>query len=103
MGTSRTLAIPVLLLAWALLSGCASLPADVQRHPFEALTDVTSTRLGRIAAAATPDDKRHLSGFRLLPTGDYAFNARIALARRAEKTLDVQYYIGPMPAIAGPC
>ena len=32
------------------------------------------------------------SGFRLLPTGDFAFDARLALARRAERSLDVQYY-----------
>ena len=52
-----------------------------------------TTKLAQIAAANTPEDKRALSGFRLLPAGDQAFDARIALARRAEKTLDVQYYL----------
>ncbi len=33
-----------------------------------------------------------LSGFRLLPEAPFSFNARIALARRAEKSIDVQYY-----------
>jgi len=32
------------------------------------------------------------SGFRLMPTGDYALEARLALAARAERSLDVQYY-----------
>ena len=40
-----------------------------------------------------PKTSAQLSGFRLLPAGDQAFDARIALARRAEKTLDVQYYL----------
>jgi putative cardiolipin synthase len=79
-----------LLLA---LAGCASLPTGVARAPSTAMVDVASTELARIAAAATPDDKRHLSGFRVLSAGDHAFNARIALARRAQKTLDIQYYL----------
>ena len=57
------------------------------------MTDVAGTELARIAAALTPDDKRHLSGFRVLTAGDHAFNARIALARRAQKSLDAQYYL----------
>ena len=84
----------VVLLALLLaLAGCASLPAGVARPTSTAMTDVATTELARIAAAATPDDKRHLSGFRVLSAGDHAFNARIALARRAQKTLDVQYYL----------
>ena len=79
------------LLLW--LAGCAGLPSNVTRAPSTAMTDVATTELARIAAASTPDDKRHLSGFRVLTAGDHAFNARIALARRAQKTLDVQYYL----------
>ena len=59
-------------------------------------TDVADTRLAEIVAASAADNDRDLSGFRLLPIGDHALDARIALARRAEKTLDVQYdLIGP--------
>ena len=65
----------------------------MQRPVSQAATDVAATGLAKIATANTPEDKRHLSGFRLLPAGDQAFNARIALAQRAEKTLDVQYYL----------
>jgi putative cardiolipin synthase len=36
---------------------------------------------------AAPD-----SGFRLLPTGDYAFDARAALIAAAERSIDAQYY-----------
>lgn len=48
------------------------------------------TSLGRMAQAARPDPD--LSGFRLMPGGDNALNTRLELARRAERTLDVQYY-----------
>ena len=43
---------------------------------------------GRQPGAGRPGE----SGFRLLPTGDFAFDARLTLARRAERSLDVQYY-----------
>lgn len=48
--------------------------------------------LGRIAAASRPADAAGPSGFRLLPTGEYALEARLALARRATRTLDLQVY-----------
>jgi putative cardiolipin synthase len=83
-------------LAWALLwllTACAALPEGVQREPSQALTDVAATPLAREAARATPDDQRHLSGLRLLPNGPEAMAARVALARRAQKSLDVQYYL----------
>ena len=81
------------LAAATVLSGCATLPGDVQRAPSEALTDVAATPLAQLAASSTPDDKRHLSGLRLLPNGPEALAARLALAQRAQKSLDVQYYV----------
>jgi putative cardiolipin synthase len=84
--------IALIALVMAMV-GCASLPSGVQRPVSQAVSNVADTGLAKISAANTPEDKRQLSGFRLLPAGDQAFNARIALARRAEKTLDVQYYL----------
>ncbi|HEY6511288.1 MAG TPA: phospholipase D family protein [Burkholderiaceae bacterium] len=81
------------LAGWSLLSGCAALPGDVQRAHSDTIVDVASTPLARLALASTPDDKRHLSGLRLMPNGPEAIAARIALARRAQKSLDVQYYV----------
>ena len=75
-----------------MLTGCASLPDGVQRPVSQARTDVADTRLAAVAAASMPADAHHLSGLRLLPAGDQAFEARIALARAAEKTIDAQYY-----------
>ncbi|HSW25604.1 MAG TPA: phospholipase D family protein, partial [Burkholderiaceae bacterium] len=81
------------LAAWGLLSGCAALPGDVQRTRSEAIVDVAATPLAQLASSSTPDDQRHLSGLRLMPNGPEALAARIALARRAQKSLDVQYYV----------
>jgi putative cardiolipin synthase len=83
----------VSLAALIVLAGCASLPEPVPRAPSQAATDVTATPLARAALQATPDDQRHLSGLRLLPDGPEAFSTRIALARAARKSLDVQYYL----------
>ena len=79
------------LAATALLaSGCAVLPADFERQPSSAIAASAETTLGRIAKASSPDPD--LSGFRLMPGGDFALDTRLQLARRAQRTLDVQYY-----------
>ena len=82
----------LVLIAGLFLSGCASLPEDVQRPPSVAFDDYLSTTLGEMFAgdeAAHPD----LSGFAVSSEGRKAFRARIAMCRLAEKSLDVQYYI----------
>ncbi|CAN7432114.1 MULTISPECIES: phospholipase D family protein [unclassified Variovorax] len=80
----------VLMAVLLLASGCAMLPAEFERTPSKAMPLSTGTVLGRIAKASQPD--ADLSGFRLMPSGDFALNTRLELARRAERTLDVQYY-----------
>ena len=75
-----------------MAAGCATLPPSALRPYQAAFTDTSSTLLGRIAAASLGSASKTESGFRLLPTGDFAFDARLALARRAERSLDVQYY-----------
>jgi cardiolipin synthase C len=74
-----------------VLTGCVGLPQHVQRIPSEALRQPDSTTLGRIVEHAEVD--RNLSGIRLLTSGDEALASLIALADRAERTLDVQYYL----------
>ncbi|HZV93560.1 MAG TPA: phospholipase D family protein [Caldimonas sp.] len=83
----------VLLMIAVALGGCAVLPSQIERPASYARLDVSDTTLARIAAASTPADARELSGFRLLPDGAQAFEARLALIRRAERTIDVQYYL----------
>ena len=84
------LVLPLLLSI--LLAACAGLPPRGPAEPSQALRDTQHTTLARIAAASRPPEESAPSGFRLLPTGEFAFNARIALARRAERALDLQCY-----------
>ena len=58
--------------------------------PSAAIPASSDTRLGRVAAASTPQPPD--SAFRLLHSGTLALDARIALVRAAERSLDVQYY-----------
>ena len=84
----------VLVPAMALLmGGCAMLPPreQVVRPASQAIPASKETALGKIAANSSPS--RELTGFRLLPTGNYALNTRLALAQRAQASLDVQYYL----------
>jgi putative cardiolipin synthase len=86
---------PSLLIATllALVSGCASLPAHEPGSSSLALAPPVDAPLaqvaGRVLATGRPGD----SAFRLLPEGETAFNARIAIARRAKRSIDAQYYL----------
>jgi putative cardiolipin synthase len=74
------------------MSGCASLPTDVERAPGFFIEETSDTKLGKRLA---PKIKAHpgKSGFYALADGESAFAARVALIKDAEKSLDVQYYI----------
>ncbi|MDM0112424.1 phospholipase D family protein [Variovorax sp. J22R133] len=50
-----------------------------------------NTALAKIVQASTPPDEH--SGFRLMPLGVYSLDARLELAKRAQRSLDVQYYV----------
>ena len=73
------------------LAGCAGLPEPLPRAAEPALP-AADAPLARIAAASLPADAPGQSGFRLLFDGKPAFNARIALVRRATRSLDLQVY-----------
>ena len=83
------------LFAWVAalwLAGCASLPEHVDRPVSKALPNAESaTTLGRLAQAAAPS--ADVSGFRLIPSGEEAYATLLTLADRAERTLDLQYFI----------
>ncbi|NUZ08489.1 phospholipase D family protein [Schlegelella sp. ID0723] len=77
--------------AAVLATACASLPAQGERPVSVAIEGSSVTALGRIALASAPEPS--LSGFRLMPSGAFALSARMELARRAEQSLDVQYFL----------
>ncbi|WP_415914635.1 phospholipase D family protein [Paraburkholderia sp. J41] len=89
----RALTIACLATLTAL-AACATRPpaSALQREHTQALAPSTATPLG--AALAAPEAAHAgQTGFRLLATGTDALQMRIALARAATKTLDMQYYI----------
>ncbi|MBL8350785.1 MAG: phospholipase D family protein [Burkholderiaceae bacterium] len=88
----RLLARTVAVLAAAALAACASLPPPAPRTASFADDDVADTTLAQIVAASTPADAAGLSGFRLLADGGPAWEARLALIDRAERSLDAQTY-----------
>lgn len=76
-----------------VLTGCAGLPAHVQRSPSSAISQPESTGLGQLVGqlrkqAATP----YQSAFMLLGGAQAAYTSRLALIQSAQKTLDLQYY-----------
>src|SRR5580704_12988959 len=82
----------VLCLGTALLAGCSILPSLENRRTSTALFDTRDTKLGK-ALSPKLDAHPGLSGLYPLPDPRDAFAARALLARAAERTLDIQYYI----------
>ena len=82
-----------LAFVFALLSGCASIDYDYPRTESKALTDTNDTRLGQLLqpiVTSKPDDQ---SGFYTMINGIDALAVRLLLAERAERSIDVQYYL----------
>ncbi|MPW17142.1 phospholipase D family protein [Paraburkholderia sp. CNPSo 3157] len=83
-----------LIVAATLLAACATRPPATafDRPVTHALPSTESTTL---SAALAASERAHpgQSGFRVLSNGTEALQMRIALARAATKTLDMQYYI----------
>ena len=83
--------IGLVLAVVLMFSACTSLPVvDRVAIASEAIALSPATTLGRIAQGSTPAPD--LSGFRLMPLGLFSLDTRVQLARRAEVSLDVQYY-----------
>ena len=76
-----------------LTGGCASLPENTNRQPSYVLTDTDDTSLGKRVAERIRAHGAGQDGFLLLKNGLDAFVARAVLAHKAERSLDVQYYL----------
>jgi putative cardiolipin synthase len=78
-----------LLLLASFLGGCANF--DIRVEPSQALPASDSAFGRSVKAQAAPYQGQ--SGFRLLSDGTEAFTARAELIRKAQSSLDLQYYI----------
>ena len=75
-----------------IVSGCASLPTDVQRTESFAFKETSDTELRsriQLLVKQHPDK----SGFYGLKEGIDAYAARLLLVKAAQKSIDLQYYI----------
>ncbi|MDA1074235.1 MAG: phospholipase D family protein [Proteobacteria bacterium] len=88
---SRLLSFTLVLKVCILLTSCASLPTNFVREETRKL-DATDTTLA-LAFDVRAATHQGQSGAYPLGQGIEALAARVALARAAEKSLDVQYYI----------
>ncbi len=94
-GWRRGRSLVALLLAslcLTALAGCASLPANAGRTPSYVVKNTSDTLLARTLAPRLAQNPGK-SIFYPLGAGPDALAARMALARAAQKTLDIQYYI----------
>jgi putative cardiolipin synthase len=84
--------LAALVAAFGLIHAGTKLPSPVERAESTAVSAGDETRIGR---SVTPQLAAHagLSGIYALPGARDAFAARMLLAERADKSLDVQYYI----------
>jgi putative cardiolipin synthase len=74
-----------------LLCGCAGLPTGIDRTFTAALAPPPGSELADVARDAHVLAGK--SGFRPLPQSNFALDARLELIRRAQSSLDLQYYL----------
>ncbi len=82
----------LLLLGLILITSCASLPTGYDIEPSYTVTDSSQTWLGKNAVDIL-GDKPDQSVSYLINEGTDAFVARMILLSKAERSIDVQYFI----------
>jgi len=83
----------VTAFAFVLVAGCASIDYDYPRTESYFLPDTADTYLGGKILPDVEKMPADQSGFYPLSDGIDALAARLLLAQRAEKSIDVQYYL----------
>jgi phosphatidylserine/phosphatidylglycerophosphate/cardiolipin synthase-like enzyme len=82
----------VALVLACLLSACASVPPRSVAPFSQAVTASPTTGLGRLTADFHQEPEG-MSGARVLAQSAFALDARLALIRHAQASLDLQYYL----------
>lgn len=95
MKRARALVNALLVVTPALLAGCATSALEVPHaRPVErALSPQPDVALGRWVAEHVQPGRDGLSGAYPVATGQEALALRLAMIHRAERSLDLQYYI----------
>lgn len=88
----RTAGFSIVLTAAALLNGCATVSFDQPKSESTYFTDTAQTELGQWSTHWV-NEHDGASGFYPLTGGMDALAARLGLAERAQKSLDLQYFL----------
>lgn len=93
-GADERLFAAVCFTTTLLAAGCATLPPglDAPKTASTALANPETTAIGR-RLWARAGERPGLSGFNLLVDGSRSFAMRVQIAERAERTLDLQYFV----------
>jgi putative cardiolipin synthase len=84
--------LAILVFAVAILASCSTVPVDRPKTYSEVMTNTADTSLGRdVARWLQAHDG--VSGFYPLSQGMDAMGVRLRLAERAEKSIDLQYFL----------
>jgi putative cardiolipin synthase len=88
-------AVRIISGAFLLLfaAGCATIDYDYPRQESYSLHETSDTSLGKVIEPAVAKHPPDQSGFYPMNDGVDALTARLLLAQRAEKSIDVQYYL----------
>ena len=79
-------------ILFLLAAGCASIDFDYPKADTSAFTDTGDTKLGR-AFADSDSEHPGEAGFLPLMDGVEALALRLLLAERAERGIDIQYFL----------
>lgn len=92
MSHNHSLKLLALITALLVLTACSHLPKDFEQPPSYAINDTDKTWLGQ-EASKIPVNNPTDSSMYLIAEGTDAFLTRMALLSKAEKSVDVQYFI----------
>lgn len=85
--------ISIIMIVVAILSGCESLPEEIQ-HPIEPLIIQSTSTLSKLTDIDPAEQtKQGMSAVLLQDSGWDALAQRLALIETAEHSIDIQYYI----------
>ena len=88
----RALHVTLIVLLFSA-AGCATIDYDYPRQEAYFLPDTSDTYFGKLIEPAVAQQPPDQSGFYPMNDGVDALTARLLLAEKAEKSIDVQYYL----------
>jgi len=93
MNRRKRMAWYLYLLTFILVAGCAGIDFNYPKSASHSVTETEDTFLGQIIPGIVSQHPQGESGFYPMSDGIDALSTRLLLARRAERTIDAQYYL----------